>query len=90
MRAMLGLTFCAMGLLGCFEAPKPKCIFLCGANGACPAGYACGADDRCHLMEPSGLAMCEAPLPVDSGPVDGSTAADAAASDASPDVADAG
>jgi hypothetical protein len=33
----------------CYEPPRPICGFLCGPQGACPAGYACNATDGfCH------------------------------------------
>jgi hypothetical protein len=49
------------GLAGCYETPKPACVFLCGEGGACPDGYSCDSDDnRCHRVEAGGeLAMCD-------------------------------
>jgi len=55
---------------GCFKEPKPKCSFLCGASGACPDGYVCGAtDNRCHLVDNGAPAACEDTLPPDGPPV---------------------
>ena len=61
------LVLCA----GCFDPRKPACAFLCGANGACPEGYMCGGDDRCHLVTAGGPAACEDPLPPDGTVFDG-------------------
>ncbi|HPH67428.1 MAG TPA: hypothetical protein PLF40_16845 [Kofleriaceae bacterium] len=40
-------------LAGCFKTPKPECSFVCGPNSACPADYACAADNYCHLRLPN-------------------------------------
>jgi hypothetical protein len=53
-------------LVGCYDVPRPACGFACGADGACPADYACNAaDNRCHLT--GSTATC-APAIVDAGP----------------------
>jgi hypothetical protein len=56
----------------CYQTPRPACAFLCGEDGACPDGYECGGDNRCHRVESDGsLAECPDPLPIDaSEPVD--------------------
>ena len=66
---------------GCFKTPKPECSFVCGPNNACPADYACAADNYCHLrLANNQLGACtfaDAPkadaandAPIDS-PIDG-------------------
>jgi hypothetical protein len=75
----------SMLLAGCYETPKPDCLFLCGAGDACPDGYQCAAtDNRCHRVESGGgLAVCTEPLPIDAaGPID-SSLFDASSIDAS-------
>ena len=64
------LVLCA----GCFEPRKPACAFLCGDDSACPEGYVCGGDERCHLVTPTGLAACEDTLPPDGMPPDTTSA----------------
>lgn len=66
-------------LSGCYETPKPACIFLCGEGDACPDGYMCGANDnRCHRVESGGgLASCPDSFPPDASvPIDGPTPID--------------
>ena len=47
-------------LTGCYDRPMPDCAFLCGEEDACPEGYGCGVDGRCHRVLPGGsLAECE-------------------------------
>jgi hypothetical protein len=77
----------------CYDLPQPDCGFVCGPSGACPDGYSCASDQRCHrLGAPAGL-ICPSPdAAIDAAPdaaadagVD--TAADAAA-DAALDAAE--
>jgi hypothetical protein len=78
-----------VGLAGCYETPRPPCAFLCGANGECPEGYLCSADDnRCHRSDPGGPAECPDSLPFDAAQLDASlidaSLIDASLIDASP------
>jgi hypothetical protein len=53
--------------VGCYATPKPNCAFRCGADGDCPADYACNPNDNvCHLIVGSTLAECEAVAAPDS------------------------
>jgi len=63
-RRLLSLL-AAVAVAGCYDTPKPACIFLCGEGGACPEDYACSADDgRCHLQLSGGeLAECPDTVP---------------------------
>ncbi len=65
--ALLGnlLGLCALGLAGCFDAPRPECGFSCGSNAACPDGYVCGGNSRCRL--PS-VEDSDCPGRADAGP----------------------
>lgn len=72
---LLGL---AVSLVGCFEAPKPKCAFVCQLSTECPDEYSCSATDhRCHLLENGVPATCTDNLPTADGgpdaPVDANT-----------------
>lgn len=85
MRNLAFLVFSAAAVAGalasCYDRPKPNCAFLCGNGAACPEGYACGEDGRCHLVIQNGqLAACEDTLPVDGAVADapGDAANDAA------------
>jgi hypothetical protein len=53
---------------GCYELPEPDCGFACGPNGACPDGYRCGGEQRCHRIGAPATLMCVPPA--DAG-VDG-------------------
>ena len=73
---IVGILAALLGAAGCYEAPKPACQFLCGAGDACPTGYGCGDDNRCHRIEGDGsLAACTEPLPTedDAATIDAST-----------------
>jgi hypothetical protein len=39
----------SLALAACYSPPQPACGFACGPSGACPAGYYCARDGRCHL-----------------------------------------
>jgi hypothetical protein len=46
----VGTAIMLCGLSGCYSPPKPRCGFICGADGACPKDYTCSElDNRCHL-----------------------------------------
>jgi hypothetical protein len=55
-----------VGLVGsivasCYDLPQPDCGFVCGPASACPDGYSCASDQRCHRIgAPSGL-ICASP-----------------------------
>ncbi|HEU4732628.1 MAG TPA: hypothetical protein VFT22_32255 [Kofleriaceae bacterium] len=54
-------------VVACYEVPTPDCGFLCGPGDACPDGYTCADDHRCHRIgAPAGLTcpILDAPLPV--------------------------
>lgn len=82
----------ALGLLwtGCFEPAKPDVGFLCGSDGACPAGYECRDTGCCHRIG-SPARECPAPEPESDAAVDDAAVADAAVDAAVEDagVADA-
>jgi hypothetical protein len=74
--------------VGCFNAPKPNCAFLCGESDSCPEDYMCSpADGRCHLVVEGVPATCEDALPSDAGadaiPADADLTPDADLPDAS-------
>lgn len=80
-RRLLAACLFALAAGGCYETPKPACQFLCGDGEACPDGYGCGDDSRCHRIEGNGdLAACPDDLP---------TIPDARAPDAEPGPGDA-
>ncbi|MBI4510177.1 MAG: hypothetical protein HY698_11125 [Deltaproteobacteria bacterium] len=54
------------GCLDPFSPEQPSCLFLCGRGGACPSGYQCGDDNRCHLVQGKTLISCEELLPTDA------------------------
>lgn len=65
-----------VAVVACYKTPKPNCSFTCGTGEACPADYACGPDNICHLDLGGGaLAVCENPTfdatSVDAATVDG-------------------
>jgi hypothetical protein len=79
-----------LAAVGCYDQPQPACTFRCAAaDQACPSGYQCGGDDRCHLvMSGGGLAQCEeADAPVQ---IDATATADAAIDAATDAAVDAG
>jgi hypothetical protein len=88
---LLGACLLLATAAGCYDTPRPNCAFLCGSGGACPDGYQCGSDDRCHLvLENNQLAMCEDTLPTADASNDAPVAdagPDAAIPDAGPDAA---
>jgi hypothetical protein len=63
--------------VACYTVPRPDCGFICGPGEACPDGYTCADDHRCHRIGAPDDLVCatvDAPLPVDAspdGPVDG-------------------
>ncbi len=78
----LSLVLLALSLAlvaGCFDAPQPNCVFLCGASQDCPEDYQCGPDNRCHRVLANGqLAQCQdeiqlpdAPEPIADASIDG-------------------
>ena len=57
--------------VACYTVPRPDCGFVCGPGNACPDGYTCADDHRCHRIGAPADLMCttvDAPLPVDAGP----------------------
>jgi hypothetical protein len=42
----------------CYRLPEPDCGFVCGAGGACPADYTCGADNVCRRTAATSDAVC--------------------------------
>lgn len=81
------VVLAALLAAGCYETPKPKCAFLCSASTACPPGYACGGDGRCHLLVDGVPAVCEDALPNDAGTFDAPV--DAPVEEPDAEVADA-
>ena len=56
----------AVGVSACYSPYQPDCGFICGADGACPEDYTCGADRVCHLNGTSPNKVCsQAPLEFD-------------------------
>lgn len=89
MRSLAWSLVVAVSLAACYETPKPPCMFLCGEGGACPTGYVCEADNRCHRDDPGGPAACPDDLPADAaetldGPVIDAEPLDAEPLDAEP------
>jgi hypothetical protein len=77
----LGVALALAGAMitACYDVPRPDCGFICGPGGACPEGYSCASDMRCHRNGTSPDLVCASPdaaLPVD------------AASDVADDAAD--
>lgn len=71
--AALALLVALAGAIAaaCYEVPRPDCGFVCGPGGACPDGYRCASDMRCHREGASPSLVCaspDAPLPVDAAP----------------------
>jgi hypothetical protein len=69
LRAVVGTSIAA-----CYDVPRPDCGFVCGPDGACPEGYTCANDHRCHRIGAPANLMC-GPPPVDAAvdsPVDAS------------------
>jgi hypothetical protein len=55
----------------CYSIPRPDCGFVCGPDDACPDGYTCADDHRCHRTGAPPDLMCatvDALLPVDASP----------------------
>jgi hypothetical protein len=90
MRAALAFPVLVFTLGACYSTPTPECAFLCGADSACPGGYACASDGWCKRADLPDDFVCQA-RPADAavvdGPVDGGidAAADAAV-DGAPDA----
>jgi hypothetical protein len=42
----------------CYEVPTPDCGFLCGPGDACPDGYTCADDHRCHRSGAAAGLIC--------------------------------
>jgi hypothetical protein len=53
---LAGMIFAA-----CYDVPAPDCGFVCGPNGACPAGYLCAGDHHCHRIGAPADLVCSAP-----------------------------
>ena len=71
--------------VSCYSVLRPDCGFVCGPGDACPDGYTCADDHRCHRIGAPSDLMCnivDAPLPADAAP----DAAPDAAVDAMPDA----
>ena len=89
----IAAALAALFLVGCYDAPRPPCAFLCGAGGSCPTDYQCAGDGWCKREDLSPEYVCDpahqldaAPIdaaPVDAAPVDAAPA-DASAADAVP------
>jgi hypothetical protein len=55
----------------CYTIPRPDCGFVCGPGDACPDGYTCADDHRCHRNGAPPDLVCatvDAPLPIDASP----------------------
>ncbi len=87
---IVGILAALFGAVGCYEAPKPACQFLCGSGDACPTDYGCGDDGRCHRVESNGsLAVCTDQLPgIDAAATIDSSMIDSSGLDADLDAAD--
>ena len=62
---------CALSgvIVACYTVPRPDCGFVCGPGNACPDGYTCADDHRCHRIGAPPDLMCatvDAPLPIDA------------------------
>jgi hypothetical protein len=68
--ALLGLGGAL--LIGCYTVPRPDCGFVCGPDDACPDGYTCADDHRCHRAGAADVvcAPLDAPPPADAA-IDG-------------------
>jgi hypothetical protein len=56
---------------GCFDSPvRDSCTVECGGDGACPAGYACGADRFCHPDSAEAERACVSSPIADGSPAD--------------------
>jgi hypothetical protein len=67
---IIGLTVAGAGaiVVACYDVPRPDCGFVCGPDSACPDGYTCADDHRCHRIGAPADLVCpivDAPLPVD-------------------------
>jgi len=77
------LVALAGATVACYSIPRPDCGFVCGPDDACPGGYTCADDHRCHRNGAPADLVCttvDAPLPADAAPD--------AAVDAPPDAPD--
>jgi hypothetical protein len=57
--------------VACYTVPRPDCGFICGPGNACPDGYTCADDHRCHRIGAPDDLVCatiDAALPVDASP----------------------
>ena len=73
---LVSICFSSLLVVGCFDAPKPACAFLCGDDNACPDGYACAGDGWCKRDGVDPSFMCDdVVLP----PIDADTTPDAIA-----------
>jgi len=88
--AAIWILALAGALIACYDVPTPDCGFGCGALDACPDGYVCAGDRRCHRIGAPHTAVCNSSdaAPVDSprpkdAPTAGADAPHDAASDAS-------
>jgi hypothetical protein len=45
----------------CYDVPAPDCGFVCGPADACPDGYTCANDHRCHRNGAPADLMCSPP-----------------------------
>lgn len=92
---LLGLIVAATGaiLAACYDVPTPDCGFQCGPEGACPDGYTCASDGRCHRIGAPASLVCPGPdaavrdASIDAGIDAVPDAAADAALDAAPDAA---
>jgi hypothetical protein len=48
-------------IAGCYEVPEPDCGFACGPSGACPDGYLCASELRCHRIGTPPTLVCNPP-----------------------------
>jgi len=77
---LVGLTGAIV--VACYSVPMPDCGFVCGPGDACPDGYTCADDHRCHRIGAPADLVCttvDAPSPVDAAPDATDAATDAAA-----------
>jgi hypothetical protein len=61
----------APGLPGCYDVPRPDCGFRCGPDQACPEGYTCAAEGRCHRNGSPPSLVCGTVDAAIDGPIDG-------------------